>query len=174
MLKVGEWLKIAEELRTAVCDSGLGTSSDSESTCQAGVASTDIFDALVTHPGIRSSCRALYAGGHYAQSVEEAYKFLTDMVQRKSGLHVDGKPLMEQAFSLANPRLRIADLKTETGRNLQLGYMGIFSGSISAVRNPRAHRYAFPDSKNSALELLVMANHLAEVVAKATKCRKRK
>jgi uncharacterized protein (TIGR02391 family) len=52
---------------------------------------------------------------------------------------VDGKDLMEYAFSVKNPVLALDDLTTVTGRNIQVGYMQIFSGSMAGIRNPKAH-----------------------------------
>jgi len=47
--------------------------------------------------------------------------------------------LMECAFSVRNPILKLDDLGSETGRNIQVGYMQIFSGAMTCIRNPKAH-----------------------------------
>ena len=49
----------------------------------------------------------------------------------------------------------------------QLGYMQLFAGCMTGVRNPRAHDANWKDSKMQALQLLVFAEHLIEKVEMA-------
>ncbi len=51
----------------------------------------------------------------------------------------DGKALMLSAFSPNSPTIRLDDLSTESGRNIQEGYMHLFAGAIQGVRNPKSH-----------------------------------
>ncbi len=46
---------------------------------------------------------------------------------------------MLSAFSVNQPTIRLDDLSTESGRNIQEGYMHIYAGAIQAIRNPKAH-----------------------------------
>ena len=46
---------------------------------------------------------------------------------------------MNKAFSVNNPVVVLDDLSTESGRNVQQGYMQIFAGSMIGIRNPKAH-----------------------------------
>ena len=66
---------------------------------------------------------------------------------------------MTQAFSVKNPVLTLADLSDETGRNIQLGYMKIFEGSIIGIRNPKAHANLVID-QSRAIHLLFLASLL--------------
>jgi Protein of unknown function (Hypoth_ymh) len=72
------------------------------------------FDELVTDEELRSVSRQLFFDGHYALAVEEAYKFLNNLVKRRAGLDAeDGAGLMTKAFSVTSPRLRLGrDLKS--------------------------------------------------------------
>jgi len=81
---------------------------------------------------------------------------------------------MQQVFSEKNPVLRLNDLKSDSKKNEQAGYMLIMAGSMRGIRNPRAHEHDLRDEPIAALEMLVWANHLMGVVEKATKTRKRK
>ena len=46
---------------------------------------------------------------------------------------------MTQAFSEINPKIHLTPLATVTDRDEQKGYQFLFSGSVLAIRNPRAH-----------------------------------
>ena len=60
-------------------------------------------------------------------------------VRRKTGEELDGASLMNRAFSPNAPLIVLDDLSTESGRNVQLGYMQIYAGSMTGIRNPKAH-----------------------------------
>lgn len=134
------------------------------------------FDDIVTDPELRSTSRQLFADGHYAQSVEEAYKFLNNLVKRRSGLETeDGASLMTKAFSVNSPKLKLSkELKSQSSQNQQAGYMRIMEGCMIGIRNPRAHTHAHPDDPRNALELLAFCNHVTRVVRTAIRTRQRK
>ncbi len=46
---------------------------------------------------------------------------------------------MKTAFSPNKPIIVFDDLSTETGKNIQQGYMEIFAGAMTGIRNPKAH-----------------------------------
>jgi uncharacterized protein (TIGR02391 family) len=75
-------------------------------------------------------------------------------VLRLTETEYDGVNLMRQAFSFQynngalqrNARiLFVPDLTTESRRSIQDGYMNIFLGAMSAIRNPKAHENMNPD-----------------------------
>jgi uncharacterized protein (TIGR02391 family) len=133
-----------------------------------------LYDILVTSSPLRNATRKLFLDGHYARAVEEAYKCLNNVVKGKSGLQIDGKDLMNQAFSEKNPILKLNELKTASHKDEQIGYMLIFSGCMTGIRNPRAHDHNKVDSPEVALEMLVWANHLMRMIDKAKRVKKRK
>ena len=47
--------------------------------------------------------------------------------------------------------------------------MKIFAGSMTGIRNPRAHQHDLMDDPEVALELLGLANHLMRKLDAATK-----
>jgi len=134
----------------------------------------ELYDNLVKSKAIRDATRKLFVGGHYARAVEEAYKCLNNRVKVKTGLDKDGQDLMNQAFSEKNPILKLNNLKTVSHRDEQIGYMLIFGGCMTGIRNPRAHEHEKTDSPEAALEMLVWANHLMRVIDKTKRVKKSK
>ena len=105
----------------------------------------------------------LFQNGHHARSVEEAFKYLNNLVKSRSGLEdLDGSALMKTAFSAKNPRLRLNTGATQSEHDEQLGYMEVMAGVMSGIRNPRAHDHEWEDSEEHALQMLVLADHLVE------------
>lgn len=122
---------------------------------------------------LRDATQKLFADGHYARAVEEAYKCLNGLVKQRAGLSDDGSSLMKKAFSAGNPILKFNPLRTESHRNEQLGYMEIFAGCMTGIRNPRAHEHRLKDDPETAIELLTWANHLVVKARKAVRARRR-
>lgn len=122
---------------------------------------SDLFDELVTNEPLREASSSLFRSEHYARAVEEAFKCLNHAVREKSGLvQRDGADLMRAAFSVNNPVLKINDLSSTSKQNEQRGYMDIYAGAMTGIRNPRAHDHQLIDNPEAALEMIVLANHL--------------
>jgi uncharacterized protein (TIGR02391 family) len=96
----------------------------------------------ILHPRVTAVSQSRFETQHYADAVEAALKEVNsrtkEMVRLVTGADLDGAALMNRAFSVNNPVLSVGD-SSETGRNMQQGYMQIFAGSMMAVRNPKAH-----------------------------------
>lgn len=119
------------------------------------------FGQLVTSDLLRQSSRALFVDGYYARAVEEAFKRLNNAVKDKSGDTArDGAPLMRAVFSPNAPILKLNPLQSPSERDEQQGYMDLFAGAMTGIRNPRAHEHSLADAGEVALELLILANHL--------------
>lgn len=119
------------------------------------------FDQLVTSDLLRQSSRALFVDGYYARAVEEGFKRLNNAVKDKSGDTArDGAPLMRAVFSPNAPILKLNPLQSPSQRDEQQGYMDLFAGAMTGIRNPRAHEHSLADAGEVALELLILANHL--------------
>jgi uncharacterized protein (TIGR02391 family) len=95
------------------------------------------------HPGVRGVAQSRFETGHYADSVEASMKALAEAVRslvlQRGGPELDGVQLMQLAFSAKNPLIILADLNTQSGRDMQRGYMELFAGAMAAIRNPKAH-----------------------------------
>ena len=91
------------------------------------------FDSRVREEGLRHACRSLFAGGHYASSVQKACTYIDNMVKVKSGRHdKDGADLMRAVLSPDRPTIKLNGLKTSSNRNEQRGYMDLLAGLMTA------------------------------------------
>lgn len=104
----------------------------------------DFWDMI--HPQIIKTSKKLFEDTHYANSAEDAFieinarvKCLYKIIKPTCAKIPDGEAAMTAMFSPNNPMIKFSDISTETGRNIQKGYMQLFSGAISAFRNPKAH-----------------------------------
>lgn len=132
----------------------------------------DRFDKIVTISTIGNACRELFADGHYSDSVLKACTVLCNAVKDKACLREqdkDGSNLMRYVFSLQNPKLKINSLETQSNKSEQQGYMEIYAGVMTAIRNPRAHEHDIRDDPEVALELLSLINHLMRKLDVASK-----
>ena len=122
----------------------------------------DFWDDI--HPSITRVAKVRYEAGQFADCVEAAFKeinmLMKDHVRRRTGEELDGAPLMNKALSVNNPVVVLDDLSTESGRNVQQGYMQIFAGSMIGVRNPKAHANVTIDNVQ-ARHFLYLASLLA-------------
>ena len=130
----------------------------------------DRFEELVTDQLLQQISGPLFHDRHYARAVEEAFKCLNNAVKDKSGItQQDGAGLMRSAFSANSPVLYLNAFQSQSEKDEQQGYMDIFAGSMTGIRNPRAHDYQLADDPGVALELLVLANHLMRKLHSAAK-----
>ena len=127
------------------------------------------FDALIKDDGLRRFSRGLFVDGHYSLAVDRACIYMHNTVRDKSGLFdKDGSDLMMTVFSPKKPILRLNELETISERNEQQGYMFLLAGTMTGIRNPRAHEHDYEDSPEEALEILVLVNHLMRILGKST------
>lgn len=115
------------------------------------------------HPRIETVARSRFQSGHYADAVEAALKEVNSSVKAQvkllTGDELDGAKLMNETFSLKNPIIKLADLSTESGRSIQLGYMQLFAGAMTGIRNIRAHDNR-QDDPREAIHCLFLASLL--------------
>ncbi len=115
------------------------------------------------HPSISGLCKSRFDAGHFADSIETAFKHINqtvkNKVKKKTGNELDGASLMNTAFSPKTPIISLDDLSTENGRNVQTGYMQIFAGSMTGIRNPKAHDIINID-RERAIHFLFLASLL--------------
>ncbi|MES9948832.1 MAG: TIGR02391 family protein [Candidatus Thiodiazotropha sp.] len=123
---------------------------------------TDWFWHFV-HPRIKALAQPRFEAGFFGDAVESSFKEVNDCVKRiyreSEGKEADGAGLMTSAFSPGNPVVRLTEMETETDRNIQQGYMQIFTGAMIGIRNPKAHGNLNPDARK-ALHLISLASLL--------------
>lgn len=132
-----------------------------------GLRAVRAYGSLDLHPEIARAASKLFADGHYSNAVEAAVKGLNGLVRLRSGLEVDGTTLMEQAFSPKNPVLKFNALADQSDTDEQRGFMMMFSGAVSGLRNPRAHKF-INDDPERALEFIAFVSLLAKLLDGAT------
>jgi uncharacterized protein (TIGR02391 family) len=111
----------------------------------------------------------LFRDGHYANAVEDAVKALNALVRLNSGIDdKDGSQLMELVFSPKNPVLKFNKLGDTSDVDEQKGFMMLFSGAVSGLRNPRAHKI-IKDDPEMALEFVAFISLLAKLADQAKK-----
>ena len=95
------------------------------------------------HPQIVSVAKGRFDDSYYADAVEAAFKEVNTRVKgiykNRTSIEKDGVKLMQSAFSPQNPIIKLGDISTETGTNVQQGYMEMFVGAMIGIRNPKAH-----------------------------------
>ena len=98
---------------------------------------------VLIHPLIAEVSKKRMKDGYYADAVEAACKTLNarvrDIVLDQTGEELDGAGLMRKAFSPGNPIIRIASPASKSGHDTQQGYMDMFAGVMTGIRNPKAH-----------------------------------
>lgn len=123
---------------------------------------TNNFWSLL-HPKVIQLAKPRFENELYADSVlaclREINSIVKNYVKQAISQELDGASLMTRAFSVSNPLIKFADLTTENGRNIQLGYMKIFEGAMVGIRNPKAHVNLYPD-KNKSIHLLFIASFM--------------
>ena len=134
----------------------------------AGARAINAYQGLDLHHEIARAASQLYRDGHYSNAVEDAVKALNGLVRLRSGLGIDGVPLMQQAFSPKSPVLKFNDLSDQSDHDEQLGFMNLFCGAVSGLRNPRAHAF-IRDDPERALEFIAFVSLLAKLLDGAKK-----
>lgn len=140
-----------------------------DDTGQPGIGSVlKAYEGLSLHAEIDRAAGGLYRDGHYPNAIEDAVKALNAMVRLRSGLEFDGTSLMERAFNPTNPVLKFNGLNDQSDKDEQKGFMMLFSGAVSGLRNPRAHKF-IQDDPERALEFIAFVSLLAKLLDKAKK-----
>jgi len=123
----------------------------------------------VMHPKVVEVAEQLLKDDHRAAAVFEAAKAVNNRVKSLTGLPGDGARMMSVAFKDEEPPLILADLSTQTGRDIQAGYRFLFMGSQQAIRNPPAHEQFGHMDDDEAFELLSLASHLMRKLDQASR-----
>jgi len=135
---------------------------------EAFATKQNMLSALKLHPEIIKVSQKLYADGHYAQAIFEAFKRVNNLVKEKSGRRdLDGKSLMQHVFSPSNPVLKFNDLSSQSEKDEQEGFMHLFAGAMLGIRNPKGHENIVQKDPDKALEYLVFASLLCRRLEEA-------
>lgn len=119
------------------------------------------YELSSLHPRIREVSEQLFIDGHYSSAIFEAYKTVNIVVKEKSGRKdLDGQRLMSTVFSPKNPILRLNDLQEQSDQDEQEGFMLLFMGAMTGIRNPKGHDVVNQKDPIRAIEYLSLASLL--------------
>ncbi len=86
-----------------------------------------------------------------------------------TNLHADGYGLVETAFNLSHPMIRINLLQNDTHKSEHNGLANLIKGLFSHIRNPTAHepKITFPIPEDEALDILTVVSFIHKKLDKA-------
>lgn len=124
-----------------------------------------LFDALKLHPRIDRVSRATFEDGHYAEAIRNAFKEVIVTAREVSGLRdLDGKKLMDRAFSVTSPKIKLNNLVTQSEKDEQQSFLLMFGGAALGIRNPKAQDAVQQNDPYQALEYLSIASLLLKKI----------
>ena len=131
--------------------------------------SPDIRAALkeLLEPAIVHASYGHYEAGHFREAVLNAVMAVFDLLRQRTGLDLDGTNLITESLSVQRPKLKMANLDTQSGRNIQVGFIDMLKGAYTGVRNPKAHSLATDLNAINAAQYLVFASLLARKISTA-------
>lgn len=118
---------------------------------------------------ISSVSQGLFESGYFREAMINSMLCLFDMIREESGLQDDGANLIGKAFSIDNPRIILADLQSESGRNIQKGIIQILQGYFQAYRNVGSHSLNARFQEKDVLSVLIAVSRLYEQIWSAEK-----
>lgn len=128
------------------------------------------------HPQIARVSKKLFTEGNYDNASENAFKEIASRVRKlfvklnpRQQPPTNDNPLMTTVFSDNNPMIEFCDRTEISGKNVQLGYMLMLAGAMSALRNPNAHVNDNKITKDDCSRQLVFASMLMYKIDEAVK-----
>lgn len=103
---------------------------------------------------------------NYEDAVKQALLFITDVFRTKSGLTEDGVSLVSKALSIANPLIKVNELKNDTEQNEQKGVMYLSQGIYSAFRNPLNHSVHTKISEKECMRQLTIIDMIYDYITR--------
>ena len=121
------------------------------------------------HEQIFKYCSAELLVENYFHSIFEATKSIAERIRLKTGLTIDGVPLIDIVFATDNPLVKINDLLTSTDRSEHLGFANLIKGIFGLIRNPTAHipKITFIVEEEEALDVMTTISFIHKRLDKA-------
>ena len=122
------------------------------------------------HPKIFEYCNTELISENYFHSVFEAVKSVAEEIRQKSQLTVDGSELIDKAFSVNSPILKINSLQTENEKSEQKGFSNFVKGLFGMFRNTTAHapKIIWQISEDEALDIMTTISLIHKKIDKIT------
>lgn len=121
------------------------------------------------HPKVKEVSIKLFNNKHFAQAVEESFKFIIQevkrIVQKTTRERLDGDKLMNRAFGCEHqiPVIKFNELQTQEDIDEQKGLMYLYKGVVG-IRNKKAHTNVLLEDPNRAIEYLCLASLLMRLL----------
>ena len=132
----------------------------------------DFLKNNISNADLRKVVSKLFKDGHHARSIEEAFKYIDNLVKKTAkpeDMSLTGAKLMGRVFNPTSTLLKINSGSTQSEIDEQNGYMQILSGCMIGIRNPRAHEHDWEDTEQRTIQLLVLADHLISRIKSSEK-----
>lgn len=165
ILRYGGFDEAIEDVRSWTAKRPISPSQDASPLIGGHESVAEI--SWLLHPAITEASLGLFENGHLREAVLNSIMAVFDLIRSRTGLHEDGDALVGKAFSLERPHLIFTELKTDSGKNDQKGFMRILQGAYQGIRSPKAHRLGHQLTKPNAAQYLVFASLLARIIDEA-------
>lgn len=108
---------------------------------------------------------------NYFHAVLEAIKGIAQRIRDMSSLTTDGADLVNTAFAVKSPVLKINTLSTETEISEQKGFSNMLVGLFGSVRNPVSHapKKSWLMSEQDALDIMSTVSFIHRKLDNATR-----
>lgn len=90
------------------------------------------------HEDIRDRIKPYYSNNQFAEAADQGTKIYAQLLRKMSGVNKDGTDLAS-VFNGKPPKIKIADISTESGWNIQEGQGHMTRGVMAGFRNPMNH-----------------------------------
>lgn len=160
----GELNKLLSFVGLTLNEKGTFNPIDTSRTIQEAEQRVSRFKSKLEYRNIHSKiyeyCNTELISENYFHSVFEAVKSIAEVLRQKSNLSLDGAELIDKAFSVNNPILRINNLLTETEKSEQKGFANLIKGVFGMFRNTTAHspKVVWEISEDEALDIMTMVS----------------
>ena len=122
-----------------------------------------LYDLLQFHPRIAKASRSHFRSRKYGDAIFAAFRCIEVLVKEKSGVHNRrGQSLMSIVFNENRPIIKLNRLETDFEKDEQMGFRFIYMGSMTGIRNPKAHAEIEQKDPYKTLEYLSLASLLAK------------
>lgn len=112
------------------------------------------------HPDVLLYCKSEWLQENYFHAVFEATKSIAAKIRFLTGHLGDGAHLIQSAFGGPNPMIAINDLKSDSDKSEQSGFLNLLIGIFGTVRNPLAHnpKLDWAMNEQDALDILTIVS----------------
>lgn len=121
------------------------------------------------HPKIYEYCNTELISENYFHSVFEAVKSIAEEIRKKTELTLDGSELIDRAFSVNTPLIKINSLESETEKSEQKGFSNLIKGVFGMFRNTTAHapKIIWQITEDEALDIMTTISLIHKKIDKS-------